>query len=160
MPLGIHCPVVNHAVTTGAWNTRANIASVSKCHDLLKIHVTYKHSIYLSFFLSKRITININVRGRSLFISWGGGVWAILGGEGHEKILPQMGGGVKISLMNPWGGGVTNMISISFLWHQNALASGGLRPQTPSHIINLFIFHAPLFTTTTEKCRHEEICIC
>ena len=57
-------------------------------------------------------------RGRSLFISWGGGGggWAILGG--HEKNLSQMwgGGSNKISFMNPWGvgGRVTNMISISF----------------------------------------------
>ena len=34
---GIHCPIA-----TGAWNTRANIASVSNCHNLLKIHVRYK----------------------------------------------------------------------------------------------------------------------
>ena len=54
VPLGIHCPVVNHAITTGAWNTRANIASVSNCHDLLKIHVTYKQvTIVLSVFNSK-----------------------------------------------------------------------------------------------------------
>ena len=59
--------------------------------------------------------------------------------------------------MNPWRG-VTNMISISFSGIKMLWLLGGFAPQTPSHIINLFIFHAPLFTTTTEKWRHEEIC--
>ena len=70
-----------------------------------------------------------------------------------KNILSQMGGGVKISFMNPWGVGGHKYDFHFLFWHQNALASGGLcpPPQTPSPIIIFFIFHTPLFTTTTEK---------
>ena len=44
-------------------------------------------------------TLNCRVRGRSLFISWGLGNFR--GGGVMKKNLPQMGGGVKISFMNP-----------------------------------------------------------
>ena len=53
--LGIHCQVVNRAITTGAWNTRANIASVSNCHNLLKVHVTYKKVTIVSRYLIVKI---------------------------------------------------------------------------------------------------------
>ena len=53
--LGIHCPVVNRAITTGAWNTRVNIASVSNCHNLLKIHVTHKKVFIVSRYLILKI---------------------------------------------------------------------------------------------------------
>ena len=49
------------------------------------------------------------------------------------------------------GGGVTNMISISFSGIKMSRLLGGFAPQTPFPIIIFFIFHAPLFTTTTEK---------
>ena len=51
----IHCPVVNRAITTGAWNTRANIASVSNCHNLLKIHITHKKVTIVSRYLILKI---------------------------------------------------------------------------------------------------------
>ena len=55
--LGIHCQVVNRAITTGAWNTRANtcIASVSNCHNLLKIHVMHEKVTIVSRYLILRI---------------------------------------------------------------------------------------------------------
>ena len=63
----------------------------------------------------------------------GGGLgnFSVCRGVSWKKILPQMGGQIFI---------------------YESMGGGGLCPQTPSHIINFFIFHAPLFTTTTEKC--------
>ena len=55
----------------------------------------------------------------------------------EEKNLPQMGGGVKISFMNPWGGGGRKGHKYDFrflFWHQNALAS----PQVPLFFIYFF----------------------
>ena len=43
------------------------------------------------------------------------------------------------------GGGVTNMISISFSGIKMLWLLGGFAPQTPSPIINFLIFHAPTF---------------
>ena len=98
------------------------------------------------------------LRGRSLFISCGGEGWAILGGVMKKKFCPKWGGQNFIYESIGWG--VTNMISISFSGIKMLWLLGGWTPQTPSPIINFFIFHVPLFTTTTEKWRHEEICIC
>ena len=53
--LGIHCPVANRAITTGAWNTRANVARVSNCHNLLKRHVTHKKVTIVSRYLILKI---------------------------------------------------------------------------------------------------------
>ena len=97
------------------------------------------------------------LRGRSLLISWGwGGGWAILGGS-WKKFYPKWGG--QNFIYESIGGGAQIWFPFPFLASK---CSGfwGASPQTPSHIINFFIFHVPLFTTTTEKWRLEEICIC
>ena len=49
-------------------------------------------------------------------------------GGGHEIFLPLMGGGGKISFMNPMGG---QKYDFHFFWHQNALACGDKAPRDP-----------------------------
>ena len=89
------------------------------------------------------------IRGRSLFISWGGGAGQFWGG-GHEKNSTPNGEGGQNFIYESIGG-VTNMISISFSGIKMLWLLGGEAPQIPSPIIIFFIFHAPLFTTTPEK---------
>ena len=88
-------------------------------------------------------------RGRSLFISWEGGGWAILGG-GHEKnSTPNGGGGSKFHL---WiHRGVTNMISISFSGIKMLWFLGGFAPQTPSPIFIFFSSFKPHFSPPPPK---------
>ena len=118
------------------------------------------------------------LRGQSLFISSGGGGGRCNLRESHEKNSTPNGGGGGSKFHLLIHRGSQNMISISFsgikmLW----LLRGEAHPPTPCLIINFvnlscplftpppppptprhpvlslifLIFHAPIFTTTTEK---------
>ena len=88
---------------------------------------------------------HICTKGPVIIYQLGGGGRGGLGNFrwSWKKFYPN--GGVKISFMNPWGGG--HKYDFHFLfWNQNALASAGLRPQTPSPIINfLNLLKCPTF---------------
>ena len=103
------------------------------------------------------VSIERTLRGRSLFISWGGS--AILG-RVMNKILSQMGGGVKISFMNPWGGGSQIWFPFPFLASKCCGFWGASPPRPP--VISIFFssFMPHFLPWPPKKWRHEEICIC
>ena len=71
-----------------------------------------------------------------------------------KKFYPKWGGGQTFIYESIVGGGRPGGHKYDFhflFWHQNALASRGFAPRPPFLTLFFFIFHAPLFTTTTEN---------
>ena len=89
------------------------------------------------------------IRGRSLFISWGG---AILVGV-MKKIIPRMeGGGSKFHWWINGGRGESQIwFPFPFLASKSSGFWGALLPRHPHLSLFFFIFHTPLFTTTIEN---------
>ena len=151
-------------------NAEVKIILISdKCENYFSL---YSYTVYCQMLLYCAVLDQKIELGAGHYLSaGGGGGWAILGGGVMKKFYPKWGRGQNFIYESMEGWGVTNMISISFsgikmLWLLGGKAPqmlwplGGKVPQTPSPIIIFFIFHAPLLTTTTEKWKHEEICIC
>ena len=124
-----------------ACTTRFIVSFVlKKKMEYIQIRFTFplKNKIYYLFY-----AWSCQIGGRSLFTSWGwglggGGGWAILGG--HENNSTPNGGGVKISFVNPLGvgGGVTNVIFMSFSGMNMLWLLGASPPSSPPP---LFLAH-------------------
>ena len=106
-------------------NAEVKIILISdKCENYFSLYSYTVYAFILCCFGPKS-----RIRSRSLFISWGGGGWAILGGGVMKIFYPKWGRGQNFIYESMEGWGVTNMISISFSGIKMLWLLGGKAPQ-------------------------------